>query len=248
LSIDLEKQVKHAGIVLAKRNVTRIPTVRVGVANDVSGSTRLVHTQGIVQSVLSRLLALAINFDDDGELDTWVFDDKVTQLKPMTRENHEGYVERNILHNPQLDIWGSTSYAPALEAVLNAYFPESSSPSVESPKPSGFFKRLFGAERSVELRPVSQKRDSGIPAMCLFITDGDNGDKAEAESIIKTSQDYPVYWQLVGVGQDDFKFLQRMADRYPNTGFVNFSHLNLSDEALYDQLITDELAQWVKAR
>ena len=85
--------------------------------------------------------------------------------------------------------------------------------------------------------------------MCLFVTDGANDDRRQAAEVLRRSQDQAIYWQLIGVGPArEFGFIREMADELPNVGFVNLSSLSMSDEALYDQLLNDELCGWVKGR
>lgn len=83
--------------------------------------------------------------------------------------------------------------------------------------------------------------------MGIFLTDGQNDDEGETELVLRESQNKPIYWALVGVGDPEhFEFLSRMADKYPNVGFVNFSSLSITDEQLFDRLITEELCTFVK--
>ena len=74
MSINLEKRTQQVGIILAKRGLPVAPKTRVGVALDVSGSAKHFYENGVIQETLDRLLAVAMKFDDDGNLDAWTFD------------------------------------------------------------------------------------------------------------------------------------------------------------------------------
>lgn len=54
---------------------------------------------------------------------------------------------------------------------------------------------------------------------------------------------------MVGIGNPAyFTFIEKMADKYPNVGFVNFNDLDMDDEDLYDAILDGELAKWITAR
>jgi hypothetical protein len=65
---------------------------------------------------------------------------------------------------------------------------------------------------------------------------------------MRDAQKHPLYWQLVGVGDPaEFGFLREMADELPNVGFLHLPSLDISDDDLYEQLLSEELCTWLKA-
>lgn len=93
---------------------------RVFVVIDRSGSMGTLYRTGQVQEVLTRLLPLALRFDDNGELEVYVFNTDCTQLPPMTIHNYETYVNDMIMdkgYGPS----GGTSYSPVIEKTIKAY-------------------------------------------------------------------------------------------------------------------------------
>lgn len=109
---------------LAKKNKQGQNTQgsRVAVVMDVSGSFENEYNNGSIQSVFERLLPIALQFDDDGLMETWLFSNRAKQVLPVTRENCFGYVEREILNNKNSDVlWGGTNYAPPMELVFNHF-------------------------------------------------------------------------------------------------------------------------------
>lgn len=93
---------------------------RVFVVVDRSGSMNGLFKNGSVQNTLTRLLPLALRFDDNGELEVYVFDHECSQLSPMTINNYENYVEDEILrkgYGPR----GGTSYAPVIKKTVSDY-------------------------------------------------------------------------------------------------------------------------------
>ena len=84
--------------------------------------------------------------------------------------------------------------------------------------------------------------------MAMLITDGANSDRDATERFLRSAANLPVYWQMIGVGPDirEFSFIEEMADLLPNVGFVSLSSLDISDDELYDALLSQELCDWVK--
>lgn len=105
---------KEKGIDLSKHRA------RVFVVVDRSGSMDHLYYNGAVQEVLTRLLPLGLKFDDNGELEVYVFNNYCYQLAPMTLDNYENYVNDEIL-NKGYGPNGGTSYAPVIEETIKAY-------------------------------------------------------------------------------------------------------------------------------
>lgn len=236
MSISLEKRAEKVGIVLAKRGLLAAPKTRVGVAVDVSGSARPFYRNGQMQETLDRLLAVATKFDDNGELDAWAFDNNVVVLPTITAEDEGTYVADKLV--PAVDgMWGGTSYAPTLEAAMKFYFGDSIASKV-----TGFFGSLFDKKQSTPT-PTSNE-----PAMLLFITDGENNDRTDAANVLRqAAANSPMYFNMVGIGPErQFGFLKDMADELPNVGFVSMSTLEMTDEELYERVVSQEFVDWIK--
>jgi hypothetical protein len=229
MAINLEKRAETVGIVLAKRNITVAPTVRVGAALDISGSTQQMYKKGVIQETVDRLLAIAMKFDDNGEIDMWSFTEGFDRLETASAAHYGDYVNRHILGNPDVVKWGSTAYAPVIKDMVRFYYGGDA---------LAFLGRLFGGKSKAD----------PLPTMILFITDGANNDRAETEAVLRACENRNVYFQMVGVGSSsEFRFLKDVADSLPNVGFVNFSSLDVSDETIYESLISDEFCSWVRS-
>ena len=105
-------------IINLKKKGIRLNThkARVFVVLDISGSMSHLFRNGVVQNTLTRLLPLALRFDDNGELECYVFNNSYARLEPVTLRNYNEYVTTVIMpeHSPN----GGTSYAPVLNATL----------------------------------------------------------------------------------------------------------------------------------
>lgn len=94
---------------------------RVFVVIDSSGSMTPLYNNGAVQDVLTRLLPLALKFDDNGELEVYVFNNYCNPApEPMTLNNYNTYVKNKILKKG-LGPCGGTNYAPVIKKTMHDY-------------------------------------------------------------------------------------------------------------------------------
>lgn len=84
---------------------------------DYSGSMDTLYSNGDIQELLSRILPLALKFDDDGVLDTHLFSDTDIPLVGMNLSNYATYVNDVMIKHRM----GCTYYAPTLLSLLNQY-------------------------------------------------------------------------------------------------------------------------------
>ncbi|KML36155.1 vWA domain-containing protein [Cytobacillus firmus] len=157
---------KSAGIVLEKKNLTNV-TARVGLVLDISGSMRKLYKNGTVQRVVERILAVASQFDDDGALDVWVYDNEFSRLKPVTEHDFEGYVDQYILNNDLIHKFGRNDEPPVMEDVIQKYTSEDPS------KDPAFivFINDGGCKRTIK-KPVVSSSDK--PLFWQFVGIGDS--------------------------------------------------------------------------
>ena len=77
---------------LEKKNLTNT-VARVGLVMDITGSMYMAYKSGIVQDIVNKILPLAVQFDDDGQLDFW-------------------YYAQTFAHRPAVDLGNYTSAVP----------------------------------------------------------------------------------------------------------------------------------------
>lgn len=124
MKIDMSKHAENLETVLidmsksGKTNMTN-HTARVALAMDYSGSMGNMFANGSVQDVITRLLPIAIKFDDNGELESWLFSDGHERMAPVTASNYEGYV-KNVMMQAKMYM-GGTNYAPVLKDMVKYY-------------------------------------------------------------------------------------------------------------------------------
>ncbi|USK30110.1 VWA domain-containing protein [Bacillus sp. CMF21] len=153
-SINLMK--KTAGIVLEKKKLTGV-VARVGLVLDISGSMRSLYKNGTVQKVVERILAVASQFDDDGMLDVWVYDNEFSRLPSVTERDFENYVNLQILNSDTIHKFGRNDEPPVMYDVMNKYLKEDPS------KDPAFivFINDGGCKRTIK-KPVVSSSDKPI--------------------------------------------------------------------------------------
>lgn len=122
LSVSLEKKISLAKeevhkISLVKPALTNL-TSRVGLVLDYSGSMSDLYEDGTVQELIEKILPMAMEFDDNGTMESWIFERGYHRLPDITLHNVEGYIDRVVLSKYKM---GQTCYAPVIKDVINRY-------------------------------------------------------------------------------------------------------------------------------
>ena len=94
-------------------------TARVALAMDYSGSMDWLYDNGAVQDTITRLLPIALKFDDNGELECWLFSNGKERLKAVTKDNYTDYVKK-VMKKARMSM-GGTNYAPVLTEMVRYY-------------------------------------------------------------------------------------------------------------------------------
>lgn len=192
-------------------------TARVALAMDYSGSMRELYYSGDVQDVITRLLPIALKFDDNGELESWLFSTQCDGQPAANINNYKNYVDKVMLKSRMS--MGGTCYAPVLEEIVHYY---------------------------------KDKEPSDIPAFVMFITDGENSDPRDTENIIRELSNYNMFVQFVGIGDENFNFLEKLDDlsgrKMDNTGFIRVKDMSkMTDEELYTEMLR-QYKDWLNKR
>lgn len=122
--IDMSKSAENLNNVLidmsngGKIDMTK-HMARVVLAMDYSGSMSNLFANGSIQDVITRLLPIALKFDDNGELESWLFSDNKERLDAVTINNYKNYVKK-VMMNARMSM-GGTNYAPVLKDIVKYY-------------------------------------------------------------------------------------------------------------------------------
>lgn len=124
VTIDMSKSAKSLNKVLIDMSKTsKIDmskhTARVALAMDYSGSMSELFNSGSVQDTITRLLPIALKFDDNGELESWLFSNSMKRLEAVDINNYKNYVRKVMMRSGMS--MGGTSYAPVLKDIVSYY-------------------------------------------------------------------------------------------------------------------------------
>jgi hypothetical protein len=228
MSISLEKRAEKVKISLVKKGVNVAPTLRVGCAFDESGSMEKYfkiprNGDSVLQETFNRIMGVAITFDDNGELDCFGFTDKCRSIGTATPANYTTYVKDH------LKCGGGTAYYPIITEAKKFFF---------SPKKTGGIFG-FGAKKTVDNSPV----------LMIIFTDGNTfaEDRDDTYRMLKGTEHENIYWHFVGIGGNgpsSFPIIKYLADELSNVGDVYLSSIDIPEEELYEQIISNELVEW----
>lgn len=228
MSINLEKLNLRKEIVfnLSKEKGIENQKAQVVLCMDYSGSMSDLYQSGYVQDVLERIVPIAMQFDDNKEFELYLFETGCKKHnRNVTLENVGGLINREIIGKYRM---GGTNYAPPIKMIKDDY--------------TAGKKGLFSAFKKAE--PLD------YPVYVIFITDGNNDDKSETESILRDISNHGVFFQFVGIGNARLDFLQKLdnlSGRFiDNANFFQVQNLqSMSDNDLYGKLL-GEFPDWLK--
>lgn len=225
---------------------------------DFSGSMSGVYARQIVQQTVERLVPIAMAFDDDGDMEVYVFSTGVDQAVSVSLKNLAGYVQREIVNK---NSWGGTNYAPAIKQIMADFIGDSTNVVQQTTTITKESKGFFGLGKKTTSETIVNGTKAKIPGYVIFITDGDNGDKAATEQAMIEASKHGVFFQFVGLqtGSSTFPFLEKL-DTLQGTHIDNSNYFAMkeddltksSDVTLYGKLLKEFMTgdgknqAWVK--
>lgn len=245
---------KKAAVSLEKKGLSE-HTARVALCLDISASMNSLFQSGKVQALVERVLSLGLRFDDNGEVDVFLFGQNGHEAGTLNLKQYQGWTNQMLQRYP---LEGGTDYAAAIRLVRENYF-----------KASG-----------PRYAPIADR----VPVYVMFITDGMTSTEQQTREQVTHASYEPIFWQFMGIGpspravdkQDPaaqtgpkkkvklserlqnkliekltggFAFLEEldnMTGRYTDNAafFAVTDPANLSDEALFD-LMMEEYPDWL---
>ena len=175
-AVDLRKRVAaQAPVLLEKFDAAQVSLEKQGLLDeraevklvlDVSGSSRKLFRSGAYQELVDRFLAAALLFDDDGTIDTYLFDHRLHEAEPVTLAARAGWTDRQLQRR---DLWGRTEYAPSIEAIAAGLVRGAAVPTYVA-----FVTDGGNSDR--RLAAAAVKRASSLPAFFQFMAIGAEDD------------------------------------------------------------------------
>ncbi|MEZ0092929.1 VWA domain-containing protein [Streptacidiphilus sp. EB129] len=248
---------KRAAVSLEKRGLSE-HTARVALCLDISGSMGGLYRAGKVQGLVERVLALGLRFDDNAEVDVFLFGTNGHSAGGVGLDSYRGWTDRML---QQWRLEGGTDYAAAMRLIREEYFGTS----------------------ALRYGPVADRQ----PVYVMFVTDGHTTSEQQTRDQVMASSYEPLFWQFMGIGRSaksvdapmvaqqqpdpqvkqsrfgrrlramaanwsdgTFRFLEELDDlpgRYTDNAnfFCVQDPANLTDDQLFD-LMTAEYAQWLQ--
>jgi stress response protein SCP2 len=207
---------KKAQVSLAKNNLSDVVAI-VALALDKSGSMSWQYANGRVQEVVDRIVPLAVHFDDNEELDCWVFADKQKRLPNVTLSSVKDYVKKEAEKYGIFKIGVGNNEPVVIKDIVDYYTRQGGKTPVFV-----IFISDGGIYKNAEIKKLI-KDASKLPIFWQFV--GIGGKNYGALSEIDT---------MTG----------RVVD---NAGFFAIDDLRkITEEQLYDRLMS-EFPAWLKA-
>ncbi len=222
--VNLEKSTENFGKVLV--NLSKGSPIdltkhmaRVAMVFDFSGSMGTKFHDGSVQRVTTRLLPIGMRFDDNGEVESWLFSNGFKRLQSLNINNYQDYVQRVMLQSGMS--MGGTEYAPVLKDVTKYYVKEH-----PSTLPA-FVIFVTDGDNNQKDKPSTDAIIREISEYNEFV---------QFVGIGNASFDY-------------LRKLDDLAGRrFDNTGFISVRDMDqLTDDELYTELLR-QYVDWLKAR
>lgn len=114
-AINLNKEKVHS-ICLSKAPLNGLKAQVVYVF-DYSGSMGSRYRSGEVQKALEAIFPIAMEFDDNGSAEVWLFENGFHRLPDLTIDNLGGYINRETKRYSM----GGTCYAPVMEDIVKTF-------------------------------------------------------------------------------------------------------------------------------
>lgn len=111
--------VKPLKVALEKHNLLDVKA-RVALVLDISGSMFHSYSDGTVQEIVNKILPVAVQFDDDGELDFWYYGSTCERRLNVTMTNYERAVPsdwKKLMHS----LGGSNNEPAVMEQIISEY-------------------------------------------------------------------------------------------------------------------------------
>ncbi|MGI5420464.1 VWA domain-containing protein [Actinomadura luteofluorescens] len=224
--VDLRKRIslrkETVRVSLEKKGIGGL-RARVAVVLDASGSMRRLFKEGVVAEIVERMAAIALQVDDDGALDAWIFALEFARLPPLRVAEIEAWTHDNVrMHEAvaadgsRVSLGGRNNEPQVIEDILAFY----------------------------EAR-------QGEPALVLFFSDGGVAKNAQIARLLREASNRPVFWQFIGLGHGRYGILEKLdtldGRLIDNAGFFAVDDIaNITDAELY-QRIFSEFPTWLKS-
>lgn len=260
LTLNLEKSASVLRLALDKAGVVATVQAETAAIIDVSGSFEHEHEEGTTSILIERLVPYCVVLDPDRKMDVFTFssgEHSAHYVGSVTPEDAQGYVTRNIVE--RVPGWNEgTTYSYVIERALEHFGWKECEEVHRTSQGKGFLWRLLDSLTEGGHAHGTPHMHEKRKSLVLFITDGENekSDEKRTTRVLEESQlrGDKVYFLFIGACEDrnvKFEFVQRISNRFKNTGLVIVRDLEAfvaqSDEELNAALLGPELVEWLRS-
>lgn len=189
---------------------------------DKTGSMNKQYRTGVVHRVVERMVPVATQIDDDGQLEPYLYGKSFARLPDIAVHDVERWSE-TFLH---------------LNGVHGGF---------DYKKIGGYNDEIPIMSEIIS----SLRRGDPMPTLVLFFTDGGFSKRAEISRLMTQASALPAFWQFVGLGRADYGLLKELDNLggrvVDNAGFFALDDVDkIDDEELYKRLLS-EFPDWLRA-
>ncbi|MGW1348381.1 VWA domain-containing protein [Streptomyces sp. NPDC002409] len=238
LPVDMRKRLslrkQQVLVSLNKHGVAGL-RARVVVVLDASGSMSGLYRRGTVAGVVERMVAVAAQLDDDGEMQAWTFATNPARLPDLAVGDLPEWLGLHV----RVGQSGGFIRRKPPRGLL----------------PGQIDMRTVGIQNEeqkviAEVRAHVRAHPVPDPTLVLFFSDGGVYRNKEIEQELRAAADEPVFWQFVGLGSSQYGVLERFdtmpGRRVDNVGFFAVDDIErISDQELYDRVLS-EFPSWLR--
>ncbi|MBQ9053670.1 MULTISPECIES: VWA domain-containing protein [unclassified Rhodococcus (in: high G+C Gram-positive bacteria)] len=221
--------VKREKLDLRKREVAKVLLTkggngiraRVVLVIDKTGSMAKQYRTRVVHRVVERMIPVAIQLDDDGKLEPYLYAVSFVKLPEISVHDAEEWSD-TYLH--LRGSHGGFNYDKIGAA---------------------------NREVPIMTEILSGLTRGSAPTLVLFFTDGGFSERKEITKLMREASGLPAFWQFVGIGKANYGVLEKLDDLdgrvVDNAGFFALDDIDTVDDAqLYTRLLS-EFPDWHKA-
>ncbi|WGV48563.2 vWA domain-containing protein [Rhodococcus erythropolis] len=221
--------VKREKLDLRKREVAKVLLTkggngiraRVVLVIDKTGSMAKQYRTRVVHRVVERMVPVAIQLDDDGKLEPYLYAVSFVKLPEISVHDAEEWSD-TYLH--LRGSHGGFNYDKIGAA---------------------------NREVPIMTEILSDLTRGSAPTLVLFFTDGGFSERKEITKLMREASGLPAFWQFVGIGKANYGVLEKLDDLdgrvVDNAGFFALDDIDTVDDAqLYTRLLS-EFPDWHKA-
>jgi stress response protein SCP2 len=216
--LDLRKRAVHR-VLLDKGAAGQ--RARVVLVVDKTGSMKELYDRRIIHRVVERMVPVAVQLDDDGSLEAYLYARSFMKLPDLRVEDLDHWAEthlhlRGIVHGVDYNAIGhGNDEIPIMRAVLD------------------------------DLR-----RGDPTPTLVLFFTDGGFSKRGEIAALVREASGLPAFWQFIGLGKAKYGVLERLDELdgrvVDNVGFFAVDDIDAVDDAELYRRLLGEFPDWLR--